>query len=67
MEMSTRFVSRIRRVPIWIDLVAAQVHVDAGRTGAGRAALARFESGWDGQPEALKGYVAELNRYLESH
>ncbi|MHC4959328.1 MAG: hypothetical protein ACYTGN_13240 [Planctomycetota bacterium] len=53
--------------PVFVDLAAAQVHIDAGRTGAGRAALARFESNWDGTPDGLKAYVAELNRYLDSH
>ncbi len=59
--------SRERQPPAGVDLVSAQLAVDAGRIGEARDSLAAFRSRWNGSPAVLLPYVTEIERYVASH
>lgn len=54
-------------LPVWVDLVATQSHIDHGRLAEAEEAFIRFRQSWDGMPAALALYVNDLERYLASH
>jgi len=54
-------------LPLWVDLVEAQLRIDQNRLAEARQAFDRFLAAWDGQPVELMVYVEDIDRYLTSH
>jgi hypothetical protein len=54
-------------VPVWIDIALTQAAIDGGDLEAARVAMNRFNARWDREPPALRAYVGELSKYIESN
>ena len=54
-------------VPVWVDIALTQAAIDGGDIPTARAAMDRFNARWDREPPALRTYVGELERYIETH
>lgn len=54
-------------LPLWVDLVEAQLRIDQNRLDEARQSFDAFLGAWDGQPVELMVYIEDIDRYLASH
>ena len=65
--LSARIRAGDEPAPVWVDIALTQAAIDSGDLAAARIAMDRFNTRWDREPPALRAYVAELDRYIDTH